>query len=98
MIELFWEYKKLFETHSRYWVGQIGGNIIMLMPLGFMLPLISKKFKKFMPDVLTGFLLSCFIETTQYFTGRGLFEFDDIFNNTLGCFIGFFIYNILSNL
>lgn len=29
------------------------------------------------------------IEITQYITGRGLCEFDDVFNNTLGAFVGF---------
>lgn len=40
---------------------------------------------------------SVFIEATQYFTGRGLCEFDDVFHNTLGACIGFIIWKKLSH-
>lgn len=37
------------------------------------------------------------LEITQYFTGRGLCEFDDVFHNTLGACIGFIIWKKLSH-
>lgn len=40
---------------------------------------------------MIGCACSVSIELTQYFTGRGLFEFDDIFHNTLGAVIGYII-------
>ncbi|WP_288535663.1 VanZ family protein [uncultured Ruminococcus sp.] len=42
-------------------------------------------------------MFSAAIEITQYFTGRGLCEFDDVFNNTLGACIGFIIWKKLSH-
>jgi glycopeptide antibiotics resistance protein len=38
--------------------------------------------------ILIGFLISLTIEILQLVTKRGLFEFDDIFHNTLGVAIG----------
>ena len=35
--------------------------------------------------------LVLYIETMQYFTGRGIFDIDDIFGNTLGAMIGYFL-------
>ena len=34
------------------------------------------------------FVMSVAIETTQYITGLGLAEFDDVFGNTMGGWIG----------
>ncbi len=39
--------------------------------------------------------LSTFIEVTQLFFRLGLFELDDIFNNTVGCLIGIILYQLL---
>ena len=35
--------------------------------------------------------LVLYIETTQYLTGRGIFDIDDIFGNTLGAMIGYLL-------
>jgi glycopeptide antibiotics resistance protein len=42
--------------------------------------------------VLAGFIVSLFIELTQYITGRGLCELDDVVHNTIGAFAGIIIY------
>ncbi|MFR5118576.1 MAG: VanZ family protein [Ruminococcus sp.] len=39
--------------------------------------------------LLMSLVFSAGIEITQYITGRGLCEFDDVFNNTLGACVGF---------
>ena len=41
--------------------------------------------------VLIGFLISTLIEINQFVFSIGLFEFDDIIGNTLGCYIGVMI-------
>lgn len=64
-------------------------NIVMFLPLGILLPLLHDRFKKAVWTILAGILLTLSIETFQYFTGFGVFEFDDLFNNTLGAIIGY---------
>lgn len=43
--------------------------------------------------VLIGFLCSTLTEVTQLVFHLGLFEFDDILNNTVGCILGTLLYN-----
>ena len=59
-------------------------NIWLFVPLGTGLYRIFKK--KWV--LLIPFVFSILIETTQYITGLGIAEFDDVFGNTLGGWIG----------
>jgi glycopeptide antibiotics resistance protein len=93
-LNLFWEYKSMLAQHSWYLAKQIFLNIAMLMPVGFLFPL-SRGKRCFWQTLLFGFACSLSIEVMQYVFHCGLFEFDDIFNNTLGTAIGYFIYRIV---
>lgn len=64
-------------------------NIALFIPLGFLLPLLSKKFENPLLSFGTGFGTSLAIEVLQLFMKRGLFDVDDLFTNTLGNFIGY---------
>lgn len=93
-----WEMRSMFQSgRYTYWAGQIGGNLIMLFPLGFLLPILSDKFKSILLTTMTGFAFSVCIELTQYYTGRGLFESDDIIHNTIGAFAGCVAFAIINN-
>ena len=93
MLMPFWEMRELITTDRKlYCSQQIGCNILMLMPMGFLLPCLHQKFRKLVVIFLIALMFSIFIEATQYFTGRGLCEFDDVFNNTLGACIRFIIW------
>ena len=83
-----WEYHKLLHEDGDYWFQQITCNIIMLVPFGVFTGYRFKKMTIIQGAVLGG-AFSSFIEITQYFTRRGLLEFDDVLNNTLGAVIGF---------
>ena len=64
-------------------VGVIN-NIWLFVPLGTGLyRIFQKKWVLLIP-----FVFSILIETTQYITGLGIAEFDDVFGNTLGGWIG----------
>ena len=64
-------------------VGVIN-NIWLFVPLGTGLyRIFQKKWVLLIP-----FVFSVLIETTQYITGLGIAEFDDVFGNTLGGWIG----------
>jgi glycopeptide antibiotics resistance protein len=64
----------------------------MTVPFGILIPLLNPKIRSFMKILLSGLLFSLIIELVQYFTGRGLFEFDDLFNNTVGAIIGYLLF------
>lgn len=90
-LHLFSSYKEAWYNFSAASWRNIILNICMFVPLGILLPLWSKKFHHAHTAVLTGFLFSLSIEILQYLTNRGIFEVDDLFNNTLGTAMGYSI-------
>ena len=101
-LEVFWSWKKIF--HS---VAQNGFvlqnqllqenilNMVMLFPVGFLLPLVFARKIKWYQGLLFGMAVSSGIELLQLFLCRGLFEFDDIIHNSFGCMIGALIGNVV---
>lgn len=69
-------------------------NIIMLMPLGFLLPYIWKNFRNPLKVAFTGFLFSVFIEFTQLPTNR-LSDIDDLIMNTVGAVLGYVVWKMI---
>ncbi len=66
-------------------------NIIMFMPLGFLLPLIWADYRKLKKTVFVGIGLSFTIEFCQLFCLRAT-DIDDLTMNTLGTAFGFVIW------
>lgn len=62
-------------------------NYILFVPLGFLLYVCFRE-KFGLRVVIAGFLLPASIEIAQLVFQIGLFEFDDMFGNTIGCLIG----------
>ena len=86
-------------------------NILLYIPLGYLLPFTWPKLARKKREITTGnrvirwlwsipwkvvligLLGSIATEVTQLVFHLGLFEFDDILNNTLGCILGTLLYN-----
>lgn len=66
-------------------------NILMCVPLGFLLPFIWKAYRKFGVTVLTGAGVSALIEVSQLLTTRAT-DIDDLIANTLGTAVGFGVW------
>lgn len=73
----------------------LGGNVIMFMPLGLFLPALWKKQNNFFIYILTVTLIVVALETAQYFTKLGTADIDDLLLNDVGAVIGFFIYKLI---
>ena len=71
-------------------------NIILFLPFGFFLPLLYRKYNRAIQVVFAGFLLSLSIEVLQMF-GMGTTDINDLITNTIGAFLGYGIYTVLSN-
>ena len=63
-------------------------NILLLLPVGFLLPGIFDRRLKWWQGLIVGIMVSSAIEVSQLVLCRGLFEFDDINHNSLGCMLG----------
>lgn len=65
-------------------------NILLTVPIGYLMA--AAAWKKSITDKKRVFavcvLLFVFVEVTQYISGRGLSEFDDVFHNSLGALLG----------
>ncbi|WP_164506832.1 VanZ family protein [Lapidilactobacillus bayanensis] len=80
--------------------SQIFGNILMLMPLSFLMALLSGEFRTFKSSFLLVFSTSLCIELIQlimnfFYLGRRLFDVNDILLNTFGGVIGFALFLVV---
>ena len=64
-------------------IRNLAGNIIAFMPLGVLIPLLRRNLS-LCTTFLVGLGLSTFIELTQWLTGLGSCDIDDIILNVLG--------------
>ena len=69
-------------------------NVILFVPLGFLLPFIWEKFREFKYTLMFGFGMTAFIEILQIFTFR-LTDINDLITNTLGTIAGYFIVHMI---
>ncbi|PAD34536.1 VanZ family protein [Terribacillus saccharophilus] len=76
----------------------LGGNILLFVPLGFYLPLLIRRTRSFFIVVLCGFVFSTAVESTQgllnYFVGYNYrsVDIDDVILNVLGAMLGYAFY------
>ena len=96
-LELFWSWKVIFGIEP---VGKFPSenpglllqenvlNMFLLMPFGMLLPFIFKRRIAAWKGLLAGVIISTTIELLQLVFCRGLFEFDDIVHNSIGCMAG----------
>lgn len=69
-------------------------NIVLFMPLGFLLPAIWPQFRKMKNTIYAGFFFSLAIELSQLLNSR-ITDIDDLFTNTLGAIVGYVLYKVL---
>lgn len=86
----FWSYeailngrKDLIEEHCL--------NVSVFIPLGMLIWVVLRR-KLWWRALLFGCAVSLLIEVMQLVLKRGLFEFDDVMHNTLGCMIGYGLF------
>lgn len=72
-------------------------NVVMFMPLGFLLPLLWKEYQSLVRTAIIGFCFSCGIEFCQLFNRR-VSDVDDLLMNTLGVILGWLIWIVFSRI
>lgn len=65
-------------------------NMLMFVPLGVLWPLIHPKMKSFWRVFVISIVFTLCVEISQYISGKGIFEFDDLLHNTIGSLAGYF--------
>lgn len=89
-IQRFWKYRDVVGSFAMF--TNLAGNIVGFMPLGFILPVLSKRFRSGVFIVFLGFLLSLLVESLQLVTRLGIFDVDDLILNTLGTMFGYLVF------
>ena len=67
----------------------------MLVPFGFLVPIIWKNYRKFYKTLFLGAGFSLMIEISQLITNRTT-DVNDLIANTIGALIGYIIWQIVS--
>lgn len=62
-------------------------NIMSFIPIGLMAGVVFRR-QRIIKALLIGLLVSIVIEGSQFMWHRGVFDVDDLFNNTVGALIG----------
>ena len=92
-IQLFYNSRRL---RTEYKQDNLLGNLLGFVPIGFLLPLLMPLFRKGIYVLLAGFFLSLGFEMTQLVLGLGIFDVDDLILNTVGCFLGYWLFRLAS--
>lgn len=83
----------------KFWIRNIGGNLILLLPMGLFLPVLLNRFRNPKIVAIAGFSLSLIIEALQLmsaFIGNvRTFDIDDIILNTIGICIGYGSFSLI---
>ena len=84
---------------SRNAAREVFLNILLYIPMGYLLPFIIKPMRySIVACTAVGLMCSAATEYAQLRYGLGYFQLDDIMNNTLGCLIGAVLGCTLSRL
>ena len=73
-------------------VGQLLENMLMFMPVGFLMPIVFKSTRKAAQSFYSIVLFTTIIEVSQYLLGTRSADMADIIMNTFGGIIGYIIF------
>jgi glycopeptide antibiotics resistance protein len=82
------------ETNSTVANINIVGNLVLFVPLGFLLPLLFERLRSFRPLLWRAAVISIVIEIAQIVTRARATDIDDVILNTTGAAIGYAIYGL----
>lgn len=88
-----WSWRAIIRYHDWGLLKEDLLNCILLLPAGALLPVITNRKVKWYQALVFGVLISAVIETSQLIFMRGLFEWDDMIHNGLGCMVGCLVVN-----
>ena len=78
----------------RHAVVNLVGNVVMFIPLGWFLPAVWNKLRKFYKTFLLSAGLICAVEAFQFATSLGSCDVDDLMLNLLGVVLGYGIWRL----
>lgn len=83
---------------SLYAVHNLAGNILLYLPLGALLPMLTPKLRKLWKTALVCFAVIVLVESIQFVDGRVFADVDDVILNLPGAAAGYGIWKLASSL
>lgn len=80
------------ETSSETALTNIGGNLVLLAPFGFLMPVLFARMRSLWATTWRAAVVSLAIEVGQSVTGARATDIDDIILNTTGAMVGYLLY------
>ena len=100
-LELFKEIRRFYtyreQLGMKACLQNVFGNVVAFTPCGFLLPIVSRRGRKWYNAILLCFSLSLCVETVQLIWKVGSFDVDDLFLNTLGGGLGYVMNRIVQH-
>lgn len=95
-LEVFWSWREVANGSTEILKENLL-NVMLLIPAGGLLPLMMHQKVVWWKGFLTGIEISAVIEFSQLIFRRGLFEWDDMIHNGIGCMVGCLIINAIQD-
>lgn len=93
-IKRFWTYRESLGFKAVFL--NLFGNVVGFIPFGLLLPILFPKVKNIVLVMISTFMLSLCFEVFQLVFKVGCFDVDDLLLNTIGGFVGYIIFRILT--
>ncbi len=79
----------------RHAAVNLAGNVLMFIPLGFLLPAVFPRLGRFWRFLGAVAAILVLVEVTQLFALLGSCDVDDLILNTLGVFMGYILWRLI---
>jgi len=80
--------------YIRHAVINLAGNVIMFVPLGFLLPCLFPVQRRLWKTTLVSLCVLVIVEATQFITRLGTCDVDDLILNLIGVIAGYLIWRL----
>ena len=90
----FYTYREL--VGFKAFLLNLFGNVLAFLPFGMMIPIVSRKNRKFFRVLILTFILSLFVECILLIFRVGSFDVDDLILNTTGGILGYLVFCLMN--
>lgn len=84
-----------YEANRQHAIVNLGGNVLMFLPLGFFLPRVFPKLQKLWRTLCCAAAIMTGVEILQVLTLRGNCDVDDLLLNLLGTAVGYGFFRLM---
>lgn len=83
------------ESLLRHAIINLVGNVVMFVPLGWLLPAVWEWLRSFFKTFFVCAVIICAVEAVQYATALGSCDIDDLILNLAGVILGYVLWRLL---